>query len=106
MLEAWALEIVAAFAAIQLLALAYFYYRVGNDSDDRDPGALASEAVDVDDAADADDVEATDGHESVACSECGTANDPEYRYCRDCVTDLSGESIPGYRIHSPSERSL
>lgn len=100
MLEAWALEIVAAFAAIQLLALAYFYHRVGNESDDRDPEALASDAVDT------DDVAATDGHGSVACRECGAENDPEYRYCRDCVADLSGESIPGYRSHSSSERSL
>lgn len=100
MLETWALEIVAAFAAVQLLAIAYFYHRVGNDSDDRDPGALAPGAVDADDAG------ATDGHGSVACNECGAENDPEYRYCRGCVADLSGESIPGYRTHSPSERSL
>ncbi|MFC6905258.1 DUF7577 domain-containing protein [Halalkalicoccus tibetensis] len=100
MLETWALEIVAAFAVVQLLALAYFYYRVRDDSDDRDPGALAPETVDVDGA------EATDGREAVSCNECGAENDPEYRYCRDCVADLSGESIPGYRNHSPSERSL
>lgn len=98
MLETWALEIVVAFAAVGLLALAYFYYRVGNDADDRDPTPLAPGAV--------DDAESADGRESVECNECGAENDPEYRYCRDCVTDLSGESIPGYRTHSPSERSL
>lgn len=103
MLETWALEIVAAFAVLQLLALAYFYYRVRDDSDDREPGTLAPEAVDVDAA---DGTEAADGREPVACSECGAENDPDYRYCRDCVADLSGESIPGYRNHSPSERSL
>ena len=26
--------------------------------------------------------------EHVVCPECGTANEPGYRYCRSCVTEL------------------
>lgn len=94
MLETWALEIVAAFAAVQLLALAYFYYRGLTGTTNGDSQGLAPAAPDDGD------------RDAVQCSECGAENDPGYRYCRDCVADLSGESIPGYRIHSPSERSL
>jgi hypothetical protein len=31
----------------------------------------------------------------VACSECGAANDAEYRFCRQCVAELPGPSGVG-----------
>ncbi|WP_336133732.1 DUF7577 domain-containing protein [Natronomonas amylolytica] len=30
--------------------------------------------------------------ERIACPTCGTPNDPSYRFCRRCISDLSGNS--------------
>jgi hypothetical protein len=41
-----------------------------------------------------DGVDGSDGSEtpddSVSCPTCETANDPSYRFCRQCVGDLTG----------------
>lgn len=89
MLGVWTLEIVLVFVTIQLLALVYLYF-YHSEPPARDD--LEAERRSADDA--------------TVCSTCGTENDPHYRYCRHCASDLSGESIPGYHAHSPSERSL
>lgn len=31
------------------------------------------------------------GDGRIPCPTCGTPNDPQYRYCRRCVADLSGK---------------
>jgi predicted amidophosphoribosyltransferase len=28
----------------------------------------------------------------IACPTCGAPNDPSYRFCRRCISDLSGSS--------------
>lgn len=38
----------------------------------------------------ADDRPPPESGETVTCPECGADNDPEYRYCRDCVAELPG----------------
>lgn len=30
---------------------------------------------------------------NVTCPECGTENDPEFTYCRDCVAELPGSDL-------------
>lgn len=35
---------------------------------------------------------ASGGGERVACRECGAENDPVYRFCRQCVSELPGPS--------------
>ena len=88
MLGAWTLEIVLVFVAIQLIAVGYPYFYHSEP-----PARADSEHEDsMDDA--------------TKCTTCGTETDPHYRYCRHCASDLSGESIPGYRAHLSSERSL
>lgn len=89
MLGVWTLEIVLVFIAVQLLAIGYLYLFYSEPSERSDSEATECSADDA-----------------TVCTTCGTENDPHYRYCRHCASDLSGESIPGYRAHSPSERSL
>lgn len=31
-----------------------------------------------------------DGEVAVECRECGTENEPGYRYCRECIAELPG----------------
>ncbi len=38
----------------------------------------------------AHDGPAPESEETVTCPECGAGNDPEYRFCRDCVAELPG----------------
>lgn len=93
MLERWTFEIVLVLVVVQLLVF-FVLYRRSIDPEHPDSMGNAPSATD-------------DGNlESITCRECGTENDAEYRYCRQCVSDLSAESISGYRTHSPSERSL
>ncbi|WP_122088011.1 DUF7577 domain-containing protein [Halalkalicoccus subterraneus] len=91
MLGTWTIEIAFALVTVQLLVVFYLAYRRRSASTPHDR---------------ADSTE-HDGEDSrVECRECGAENDPGYQYCRECTVDLSGESIPGYRYHSPTERSL
>lgn len=89
MLGTWTIEIAFAIVTVQLLVLFYIAYRRRAATDPEDRTSLDDE---------------TDSR--IECRECGTENDPAYRYCRECAADLSGESTPGYRAHSPSERTL
>lgn len=87
--ETWALQIVLVLATVQLLAVLYFYrYRrteSPSDSTTADPAAETS---------------------SIECSVCGAENDPEYRYCRRCIADLSPDSVSGHSGHALSGRSF
>lgn len=33
-----------------------------------------------------------DGEDVLVCPECDTGNEPEYRYCRGCATELPGSA--------------
>lgn len=91
MVATWTLEILFALVTVQLLVLFYIAYRRRSESPTEERAYSAE----------------SDGEGSrVECGECGAENDPVYQYCRECTADLEGESIPGYRYHSPSERSL
>lgn len=46
--------------------------------------------------------EASDDEEVTRCAECGVANDPGYRFCRNCVAELPGATPAGT---SPGRRS-
>lgn len=92
MLGTWTLEILLALVTVQLLVLFYLAYRRRSAST---PESRSGSATGI------------DGNDPrIGCDDCGAENDPAYRYCRECAADLEGESIPGYRTHLPSERSL
>lgn len=40
-----------------------------------------------------DDGTASRDRPSVTCPECGTENDQEFTYCRDCVAELPGSDL-------------
>lgn len=42
------------------------------------------------------------GMDEIACEECGTDNEPAYRFCRNCVAELPGH---GGRM-GPAEQPL
>lgn len=46
------------------------------------------------------------GADSVACPDCGTENDPGYRYCRACVAELPGETAVQHRPASAAGRRI
>ncbi|GAA0664621.1 hypothetical protein ACFQDG_16845 [Natronoarchaeum mannanilyticum] len=72
-LPLWAYGYAAAFALVHGAVL-YYLYR-------------STASTPSDDAADTES-EAT----TVVCEHCGTENDLEYRFCRNCVQELSGPS--------------
>lgn len=75
-LPLWAYGYAAAFVLVHGVVLYYLYW--------------STASAPSDDAADAE-TEAT----TVVCDHCGTENDHEYRYCRNCVQELSGASELG-----------
>lgn len=96
MLETPVLEILIALVGIQLAALVYLSYRRAHD----EPATATTP-----DEPEGEPAEPSNGTDAaVECGDCGAENDPSYRYCRRCVADLSGESIPGRRERSPSGR--
>ncbi|MEM4782624.1 MAG: hypothetical protein QXG03_13820 [Halalkalicoccus sp.] len=102
MLETWTLEIVFALVTVQLLVLFYLAYRRRTEASTSDADAEFEGRSGPRAGSDSP----SEGEPLVVCRTCGAENDPAYHYCRECVSDLDGESIPGYRTHSPSERSL
>lgn len=43
--------------------------------------------------------------DAVICTSCGTDNDPEYRFCRRCITELPGSVHPGGTA-APTDRTF
>jgi hypothetical protein len=107
MLETPFLEIALALVGIQLAAFLYLYYR---HRDERARAAGETDGVDgarsVSADASTEPAERKDEAEHVECTDCGTRNEPDYRYCRQCVSELSRESVPGRQGHSASQRLL
>lgn len=102
MLESPFLEIALALVGIQLAAFLYLYYRHhaerARSTGEVDDARSASADASTESAAPADEVE------YVECADCGARNEPDYRYCRQCVSELSRGSIPGRQGHSASQR--
>mgnify|MGYP000713571324 CR=1 FL=1 len=82
--SAWVYVAIAGLLCAHLLILLYAY-RV-NRSDSAFDAAPVEAATDAG-AVDADDA-AAGGDTVCQCPECGTENDPTYRFCRQCVAEL------------------
>lgn len=98
MVNTWLLGFALAVVLLQLLGMVYLY--VARDRDEPAgmvPENAAAMPQENDPATTADDA-------IVTCSACGTENAPEYRYCRQCVADLSGDAVPVHQKRSPASR--
>lgn len=72
----WTLGLLVGAVFVHVL-IAYRAYRL------REGGAATGTVTD------GEDVDAVDADEgTVACPNCGAANEPRYRFCRSCVTEL------------------
>lgn len=93
----WVYGSMFAISLLYLLALLYFY---------RARTRRTSLSVVGDDTS-----EPADGHiegdtETVACPDCGTENEPGYRFCRSCVGELPGAVAPKRRASVPNTRGM
>jgi len=96
-LPLWAYGYAAAFALVHGAVLYYLYRSTAStmpsgDADERRSSSTASTSSRQD-----AESEAT----TVVCEHCGTENDLEYRYCRNCVQELSGASGPDAGDRNP-----
>lgn len=91
----WLLLGVATLVAVHMGILLYLYR------------ATATESVGATESAEADDADRerprADGTDRTVCPSCGAPNDPTYRFCRCCISDLSaGKTTPSG--DGPTER--
>lgn len=92
-LPLWAYGYAAAFALVHGVVLYYLYRSTASTpSDDAGERSSSSPA----------ESEAT----TVVCEHCGAENDLEYRYCRNCVQELSGSSGPDAGDRNPASPGL
>lgn len=103
-LPLWAYGYAAAFALVHGAVLYYLYRSTAStpsddagDADERSSSRPAS-TLSRQDA----EREAT----TVVCEHCGTENDLEYRYCRNCVQELSGASGPDAGDRKPASPGI
>jgi len=75
-LPLWAYGYAGAFALVHGVVLYYLYRTNASTSNDDASTDVGGEAT------------------TVVCEHCGAENDHEYRYCRNCVQELSGPSGP------------
>lgn len=100
MVSTWLLGFVVGVVFLQLLVVMYRYANRDRESEnDRSLAPFDGMGTDASTESDGDD----DGG-TTACSACGAENAAEYRYCRLCVSDLSGSSVPEHRWQSASSR--
>jgi hypothetical protein len=86
MAQAWVYALVG-IAVLQALATVVLYYYLGRRARPPSPADSVTPTPPVDDAAQSTADAAVDG-EGVVCPNCGTTNEPGYRYCRQCVQQL------------------
>jgi len=86
-LPLWAYGYAAAFALVHGAVLYYLYRSTASTPSD-----------------DAGDTES--GATTVVCEHCGAENDLEYRYCRNCVQELSGSSGSGAGDGKPASPGI
>jgi predicted amidophosphoribosyltransferase len=70
-MESWLLGVLGVVAVVHTIAIVAAYRRA----------KAASEAT-------------HQGADEIVCAECGTDNDPAYRFCRECVAELPGHDGP------------
>lgn len=87
---------VGAFLLAHLLLFAYIYVRngTGGGSAAADPGDPGASGIGTDDGPRVPDIvppeqlPPVDSDSPVQCSHCGAENEPEFRYCRNCVAEV------------------
>lgn len=90
--DPWHLGLLVALCTANVAATYWLYRRL--DGRSTPPWREADTAsVTTADADPATSSAGDDGTEAVRCSACGTANDPEYRFCRFCVAELSTPGV-------------
>lgn len=89
-LPLWAYGYAVTFALVHGVVL-YYLYR----SNASTPSADASTDVDV-----------GSENDTVVCEHCGAENDHEYRYCRNCVQELSGAGGSAGADRGPVSRGI
>lgn len=98
MVSTWLLGFALGVVFLQLLAMMYLYV---TDDHENDPPLVPTPENET---ATTTDTEIAADANATTCSACGTENATEYRYCRQCVSDLSGDSVPEHRRRSPASR--
>jgi hypothetical protein len=97
--DPWQFGLVAVLLTVNV-AVSYWLYRrlrgpaagspLGTDHDllgaESSPGEATESAATTGETA---------GSAAVACPACGTPNDPEYRFCRACVAELTASGVAG-----------
>jgi uncharacterized paraquat-inducible protein A len=82
----WLVALAALLFGLHAAVVVYLYRKATDSIDPTD--LLESPGEDlppVDETTGRDD-------EHIACPTCGAPNDPSYRFCRRCISDLSGRS--------------
>lgn len=82
----WLVALAALLFGLHAAVVVYLYRKATN----------STEPMDLLDASreDLPPAEASTGREDelIPCPTCGTPNDPSYRFCRRCISDLSGSA--------------
>ena len=86
-LPLWAYGYAAAFVLVHGVVLYYLYRSTASTPSD-DAGDHEAEAA------------------TVVCEHCGTENDHEYRYCRNCVQELSDAGSRGAADGQPASPGM
>ncbi|QLD86999.1 zinc ribbon domain-containing protein [Natronomonas halophila] len=84
----WLVALAALLFGLHAAVVVYLYRRATDSTDAMDLLETHTQQDDrpsVEESAGRDD-------ERIACPTCGTPNDPSYRFCRRCISDLSGGS--------------
>jgi hypothetical protein len=89
----WLYGAIALLVGVHVLTLLYAYRRQG------DPTATGDAEGTVD--AERTSAGSDDGPDVVQCANCGTRNDNGYKFCRECVGDLSTGATGHYTATTP-----
>lgn len=87
MTQMWVYALIAIAIGHFLATVGLYYYLArrdtGNENEDTQPSSIPKLETDS-----SPRQSGSGAHEYVVCSECETANEPGYRYCRQCVAPL------------------
>jgi hypothetical protein len=84
----WLVALAALLFGLHAAVVVYLYRKA---TDSTDPMELLDSRQENGDLPPVEDATGRDD-ERIACPTCGTPNDPSYRFCRRCISDLSGGS--------------
>ncbi|QSG01989.1 DUF7577 domain-containing protein [Natranaeroarchaeum sulfidigenes] len=97
----WVLAYAGIFVLMHLLVGYYLYRRSDGLPVDKNTPAQTDPAVDATRSESGGDI---DDEPVVHCGFCHTENEPEYRYCRNCVQELSSMVDTSISKGAPEER--